>query len=163
MCVTKRLKSTRPAGPCQGNIPLLSALLTKQNCSTVKSHYTPPVCQCVCQYECVCLSTGRRWSVTAWSLGPWRVMERGRASCSIWSHGWTQKEKENTEEKQCQCTTRVVSKASITARPVLTPPYFSHHQPRYTKKWQVVYGLLWHLEEDNEMSANFSGVMDRYE
>lgn len=156
MCVTKRLKSTRPAGPCQGNIPLLSALLTKQNCSTVKSHYTR-----LCVSTSVCLSTGRRWSVTARSLGPWRVMERGRASCSIWSHGWTQKESENTEEKQCRCTRCVVSKASITARPALTPPYFSYHKPRYTKNDRLY--MACHLQEDNEMSANFSGVMDWYE
>lgn len=53
MCVTKR-PSPRPAGPCQGNIPLLSAPLTKQNRSTVKPrHARLCVRVCVCRYECV--------------------------------------------------------------------------------------------------------------
>ncbi len=100
MCVTKR-PSPRPAGPCQGNIPLLSAPLTKQNRSTVKPrHARLSVRVRVCVATSVCLSTGRQSSVTAWSLRPWRVMEREQASCSIWPHGRTQKEKENTEEKQ---------------------------------------------------------------
>lgn len=161
MCVTKRL-TPRPAGPHWGNIPLLSAPLTKQNCSTVKPRYA-----CLCVWACVgvsvYLSTWKQWSATAWSLRPWRVMEREQASCSIWPHGRTQKEKENTEEKKCQYMICAVclNHTSITAYPALTLPYFSFHEPTYTHKYthtqsdRTVYGMPWHSEEDNEMSANF--------
>lgn len=100
--------------------------------------------------------------MTAWSLRPWRVMEREQASCSIWPHGRTQKEKENTEEKQSQYTTCAVclKLPSITAYPALTLPYSTYHEPTYTQSDRVVCSMPWHSEEDNEMSANFSGVMD---
>ena len=72
--------------------------------------------------------------MTARSLGPRRVMERERASCSIWPHGRTQKEKENAEEKQCQYRTCAVclNRPSISASPALTPPYSNYQQPTHT-------------------------------
>ena len=84
------------------------------------------------------MSTRRQRSATAWSLRPWRVMEQEQASCSIWPHGWTQKEKENTEEKKCQYTTCAVclSHPSITASPALALPYFSYHESPYTHKYR---------------------------
>ncbi len=94
-----------------------------------------PLCVRACVDTNVCLSTGRRWSVTAWSLGPWRVMERDQASCSIWPHGRTQNEKENTEEKRCHTTCAVcLYQPSITAYRALTRPYFSYHEATYTHK-----------------------------
>lgn len=146
MCVTKRL-SPCPAGPCRGNIPLLSAPLTKQNRGAVKPRSARRhvcVCAWVCVALCVHLSTWRQWSVTAWSLRPWRVMGREQASCSIWPHGRTLKEKENTEEKTRQYATCAVclNRPSITAHPALTLPYLSYHEPTYTHtKWQ---GCIWH-------------------
>lgn len=137
MCVTKR-PSPRPTGSCQGNIPFLPALLTNQNRSMVKNH-APHACVCVYERVCVgmsvCLSAGRRWSVTAWSLRPWRLMEREQASCSIWPHGQTEKEKQNTEEKQCQYTMCALcpTQPSISAASAVTSPYFCYHEPHTQK------------------------------
>lgn len=91
--------------------------------------------------ECVFLSAGRRRSVTAWSLRPRRLMEREQASCSIWPHGRTQKEKENAEERRCQCTTCAVclTRPSMPAAPALTLPYLSHHE----LGGRAVYGMTW--------------------
>lgn len=99
--------------------------------------------------------------MTAWSLRPWRVMEREQASCSIWPHGRTQKVKANTEENASQCRTCAVCINPPFYYRALTLTYFSYHKPTYTHRvtgW--VFGMPWHSEEDNEMSANFSGVMD---
>lgn len=88
-------------------------------------------------------------------------MEREQASCSIWPHGQTEKEKENTEEKQCQYTTCVVwlNHPPITACPALTLLYFSYHKPTHCT--QTGAGLhVAFLGEDNEISTNFSGVID---
>lgn len=84
-------------------------------------------------------------------------MEGGRASCSIWPHGRKQKEGERVSIYNVCC---VLNHPSITAHTALTPPYFSYHEPTYTQSDRVGHGMPWHSEEDNEMSANFSGVMD---
>lgn len=170
MCVTK-CPSPRPAGLCQGNIPLLSAPLTKQNCSTVKTALRTSVYMSACVATSVCLSTGRQWSVTAWSLRPWRVMEREQASCSIWPHGRTQKRKG-------ECWREIVSIYDVCC---MSKPPFYHRSPcsdiaRFSPSWAHIHthiytykvtgfvcGLPEHSEWDNEMCANFSGVMDWYE
>lgn len=93
--------TSRPVGPRQGNIRLLPAPLTKQNCSTM---------EVVC--VCVCLSSKRQRIVTAWPLRPRRIMAGQWATCSIWSHVRTPVER-GCQYSTCVCLITFLSASQL--------------------------------------------------
>lgn len=110
-------------------------------------------CVCVFLWARVCPPRGGEvWRPGHSHYGALR-RERGRQLFNLATQR-TQKERE---------TGRMYDMRRVLNHPALTPPYFSHHEPVYTQSDRVVWGMPWLSEEDNEMSANFSGVMDWYE